>query len=72
MQEISSKKLTEIVGSLSQVIDCTIKNVVTDSRLVRSGDLFIAIRGEKFDAHQFVPEVLRQGAALVLVEHIVD
>ena len=72
MQEISSKKLTEIVGSSSQVVDCIIKNVTTDSRLVRSGDLFIAIRGEKFDAHQFVPEVLRQGAALVLVEHIVD
>lgn len=72
MQEISSKKLTEIVGSTSQVIDCTVKNIVTDSRIVKPGDVFIAIRGEKFDAHQFVPEVLKQGAALAIVDHPVE
>lgn len=72
MQEISSKKLTEIVGSTSQVIDCAVKNIVTDSRIVKPGDVFIAIRGEKFDAHQFVPEVLKQGAALAIVDHPVE
>ena len=72
MQEISSKKLTEIVGSSSQVVDCTIKNIVTDSRIVKTGDVFVAIRGEKFDAHQFVPEVLKQGAALAIVDHLVE
>ena len=72
MQEISSKKLTEIVDSTSQVIDCAVKNIVTDSRIVKPGDVFIAIRGEKFDAHQFVPEVLKQGAALAIVDHPVE
>ena len=72
MQEISSKKLTEIVGSTSQVIDCAVKNIVTDSRIVKPGYVFIAIRGEKFDAHQFVPEVLKQGAALAIVDHPVE
>ena len=33
--------------------------------------LFVALRGEKFDGHDFVGEVLQNGAALALVEHLV-
>lgn len=72
MQEISAKKLVKIVGSASQVVDVTIKNVVTDSRVAQKGDLFIAICGEKFDGHQFVPEVIAKGVELVLVNHVVE
>lgn len=42
-------------------------SVVTDSRAVRPGDLFVAIQGERFDAHQFVSDVARQGACAALV-----
>jgi UDP-N-acetylmuramoyl-tripeptide--D-alanyl-D-alanine ligase len=41
-------------------------NVVTDSRVVQPGDLFIALRGPRFDAHDFVDEVLAKGAAAVV------
>jgi UDP-N-acetylmuramoyl-tripeptide--D-alanyl-D-alanine ligase len=33
-----------------------------DSRTIRPGDLFFAIRGERYDGHQFVAEVLNKGA----------
>src|SRR5689334_25446142 len=33
-----------------------------DSRTIRAGDLFFAIRGEHHDGHQFVAEVLHKGA----------
>ena len=42
--------------------------VTTDSRDVRAGDLFVALKGERFDAHDFVEQALAQGAIAALVE----
>lgn len=41
--------------------------VIIDSREVAPGDLFVALRGERFDGHDFVPEAFRAGAAAALV-----
>jgi UDP-N-acetylmuramoyl-tripeptide--D-alanyl-D-alanine ligase len=48
----------------------TVTNVCTDSRALKAGDLFIALRGEKFDANQFAAEAGRKGAAAVIVERV--
>jgi UDP-N-acetylmuramoyl-tripeptide--D-alanyl-D-alanine ligase len=45
-----------------------VKNVCTDSRQAKSGDLFFAIRGEKFDGHDFLDEVAAKNVAAVVVE----
>jgi len=37
--------------------------VTTDSRAVAAGDLFVALKGERFDGHGFVDEALRRGAS---------
>lgn len=44
-----------------------------DSRTLQPGDLFFALRGERFDGNDFVPEVLAKGAsaAVVDMEHII-
>ena len=72
MIKISAKKLCEIVDSTSGVVDVEIENIVSDSRMAKFGDLFVAIKGEKNDGHDYVAEVLKNGAALVLVEHEVE
>ncbi len=72
MIKINSKKIIEIVASSSQVVDVDVAHISTDSRKINAGDLFIAIKGEKFDGHKFVAEVLAKGAALAMVDHLVD
>ena len=40
----------------------------TDSRTLQPGDLFVALRGPRFDGHAFVADVLARGAAGAIVE----
>src|ERR1051325_1543092 len=42
--------------------------VSTDSRTVRSGELFFALRGDRFDGHDFVKQAFDRGAAAAVVE----
>ena len=42
--------------------------VHTDTRSLQVGDLFVALRGEHFDAHDFLPQATAAGAAAVLAE----
>jgi len=53
---------------LSGATDTVFRRVVTDSRQVEPGDLFVALPGERFDGHTFVVEAVRRGAAGVLVD----
>lgn len=43
-----------------------IKGVVSNSKNVKKGDLFVAVKGENFDGHNFVTEAIKKGAAAVL------
>jgi len=45
-----------------------VKNVCTDSRSAQSGDLFFAIKGEKFDGHDFLNEAAAKEVGAVVVE----
>ncbi len=55
-----------IVGELSSE---QLPGISTDSRNLDVGDLFIAIRGEKFDGHAFIKSAFDQGAAAALVDN---
>lgn len=47
-----------------------ITNVTMDSRKVVQGSLFVAIKGERVDGHDFIKEVFSKGAAAVLCDHV--
>jgi len=55
-------------GKLSGDTAAIITDVTHDSRQAKAGSLFTAVRGELFDAHKFVPQVMDQGAAGVISE----
>jgi UDP-N-acetylmuramoyl-tripeptide--D-alanyl-D-alanine ligase len=48
--------------------DAEVMRVSTDSRSIKPGDLFIALRGEKFDGGNFAAQALQQGAAGVVLD----
>lgn len=53
-----------MTGDLSILI----KNVSTDSRTIRNGDLFFALRGDRYDGHSFVHQALEKGACAAVVD----
>jgi UDP-N-acetylmuramoyl-tripeptide--D-alanyl-D-alanine ligase len=50
--------------------DAAFEGVSTDSRKVQAGSLFVALRGEHFDAHDFLDQVAAAGVAAVVVEKL--
>jgi len=63
----------EIIGPItgarvSGKPDLALTGLCTDSRKVESGDIFWALRGERFDGHDFVRDALGLGAAGAVVE----
>lgn len=46
-----------------------LRAVSTDTRRIEQGDLFVALAGEHFDAHDFLSEAVEKGAAALVVEH---
>jgi UDP-N-acetylmuramoyl-tripeptide--D-alanyl-D-alanine ligase len=57
---------------LSKSEDVTFSGVSTDSRRIREGELFFALRGVNFDGHDFVLEALERGANGVVIERPVS
>lgn len=47
--------------------DRPLRAITTDTRAIRAGDLFVALRGEKFDAHDFLAQAVEGGAAALVV-----
>ncbi|MDX9701883.1 MAG: UDP-N-acetylmuramoyl-tripeptide--D-alanyl-D-alanine ligase [Candidatus Auribacterota bacterium] len=43
--------------------------VSTDTRTVKPGDLFIALKGDKFDAHDFIGDALSKGCSMIIVSN---
>jgi UDP-N-acetylmuramoyl-tripeptide--D-alanyl-D-alanine ligase len=63
-QAAAMTEALRIVGAPQQRFE----RVHTDSRSVQPGDLFVALRGERFDAHDFLAQAHGRGAAAALVE----
>lgn len=52
----------------SRVLSSEITGIVTDHRKVRSGDVFIALKGENFDGNDYVTDAIINGASAVISE----
>jgi UDP-N-acetylmuramoyl-tripeptide--D-alanyl-D-alanine ligase len=55
----------QLVGTLPS----SVQRVHTDSRSLSKGDLFVALRGERFDAHHFLPKARQLGAVAAIAQY---
>ncbi|MDG2939463.1 UDP-N-acetylmuramoyl-tripeptide--D-alanyl-D-alanine ligase [Bisgaard Taxon 10/6] len=70
MIRLQTKKLAEILnGRLIGDGNAVVEAVSTDTRQPTQKGLFFALKGEKFDAHDYLPSAVEQGNAAVVVEH---
>ena len=58
------------VREVRGAMDLDIQDITYHSHLVKEGDLFVAIKGEKRDGHHFIQESIARGARAVVVEEL--
>jgi len=64
-------KLLTLAKEISGTVrgpDRELGSIVTDSRKVREGDCFIALKGEKYDGHDFISQAITNGAKVILLQ----
>jgi UDP-N-acetylmuramoyl-tripeptide--D-alanyl-D-alanine ligase len=65
---LSSDDLASLTGGrLLARSDRPIRGAAVDSRVLRPGELFVALPGERTDGHEFIPQAVARGASAVLV-----
>jgi len=70
MMEASLAELQLNVAGATATGDAVFRGVSTNSQTVVAGNLFVALRGERFDAHDFLDDVIAKGAVAVVVEKL--
>jgi UDP-N-acetylmuramoyl-L-alanyl-D-glutamate--2,6-diaminopimelate ligase len=65
-QLLDAIEVKQVVGDVEK----SIADVTCDSRTVKEGSLFVAVRGVSVDAHQFLHQVAQDGAAAVVCEQL--
>src|SRR5437588_10203778 len=61
---LSAISVREIIGPLDRAVE----NIAYDSRRVQRNGLFLALRGEKSDGHDFIGQAIEKGATVIVAE----
>lgn len=70
--KLTLNQLANIVGCDAGFADITATGCVIDTRKVQPGDLFVALKGERVDGHDFIAQARQAGAIAALVSEIQD
>lgn len=71
MQELTFKQIADATGGTCSDFG-KVTSVSTDTRTITDGALYIALKGENFDGHDFIGKAFENGAAAVLSERPTD
>lgn len=69
LERIAAALKGQAVGKLPHGA-ATVNGITTDTRKISKGDVFVALRGERFDGHDYLHDSVRDGAAAVVVSHV--
>lgn len=69
---MSMDEIAEILSAKCVGENIQVKGISTDTRTIKGGELFVALKGPNFDGHNFIKEALGNGAAACLVQESVE
>ncbi|MCW8955871.1 MAG: UDP-N-acetylmuramoyl-tripeptide--D-alanyl-D-alanine ligase [Gammaproteobacteria bacterium] len=69
---MSLQQAAKILNGDIRGTDCEFMRVSNDSRSIQAGDLYVALKGERFDGHRFIAEAGSKGAVAAMVESYQD
>jgi UDP-N-acetylmuramoyl-tripeptide--D-alanyl-D-alanine ligase len=69
---MSLLQASQILQGELQGADAVFNRVSTDTRNMQSGDLYFALRGERFDGHEFLFSAQQSGAVAAVVDEYID
>lgn len=73
MIKLTTKKISEILSAtLFGDGNVIVEHASTDTRMETQNGLFFALKGEKFDAHDYLPQAVEQGCVAVVVDHFCE
>src|SRR6476660_2633994 len=61
---LAATPVRQVFGS----VDRPVENIAYDSRRVQRHTMFVALRGEKADGHQFIGQAIAKGASVIVAE----
>ncbi|UCF06682.1 MAG: UDP-N-acetylmuramoyl-L-alanyl-D-glutamate--2,6-diaminopimelate ligase [bacterium] len=70
-------KLSDLIGGIEGIgslngPDVEISGISTDTRTIAQGDLFVAVRGETYDGHEFLSQAVAGGASALVAERRIE
>ena len=73
MEQIRLSEIVKAVnGSYGYDADMMIDNISTDTRTINEGSVFLALKGARFDGHDFAAKAMELGAQAVITERAVE
>lgn len=72
MIQMTLEQAANILGLHTAHADKEFKGISIDTRTIQPGNLFIAIRGDRMDGHDYIEEAFQKGAAAAIVSHQIE
>lgn len=70
MRTLTLGEIARVLGVAEPVSGAEVGDICTDTRALQAGDLFVALRGERFDGHDFLETARQAGAVAAVVDTV--
>ncbi len=72
MENLTVQKLADILDFSGRFKDRKVTGISTDTRSLKAGQAFIALKGENFDGHEYIPKAIDKNTSCIIAENSVE
>ncbi|BBP42907.1 UDP-N-acetylmuramoyl-tripeptide--D-alanyl-D-alanine ligase [Thiosulfativibrio zosterae] len=69
LKQLSDAVKGQVISASADAESITFERMITDSRQIQDGDCYVALQGQKFDGHDFIPQAIKHGVAVILASN---